>query len=206
MNDQLNEKFLSVIGGIPPAMLSTFPDSLRLAMRGMLNRKNRIRPIDTVCRRIIFNGNVTIVFWNSERKGVAKCDATDVFDPELGFLIAFFKAHSSILSTKARQARLSAVYGDTKIVVLEEAKTTVYASGKDYLRAYFMNITKKDKATLDRILKSVRFLNARANLPLLETIECHTTVQRPLLGVDVSCSTKLLAADDAVQMVPPAQD
>ena len=41
--------------------------------------------------KIIYNGKVTIVYWNDNTRNVSTCSENEVFDPEIGFAMCLLK-------------------------------------------------------------------------------------------------------------------
>jgi len=54
-------------------------------------------------KRVVFSNPATIVFWNDGTKTVVKAMSIDTFDPERGYLQAYFEKTSGMSRTKGNK-------------------------------------------------------------------------------------------------------
>ena len=66
-------------------------DFMNKGDKNMKKESNVLLPSDV--ESVIFNNRNTVVTLTDGRKGVAKCDIHDEFDPYTGFTTAYYKAH-----------------------------------------------------------------------------------------------------------------
>ena len=46
--------------------------------------------------RVLYNNPATIVFWNDGLKTISKCSGTDVYNPQIGLLLAVLKRFGKV--------------------------------------------------------------------------------------------------------------
>jgi len=68
----------------------------------MLFRPLKVRNIIPKAQRVVYNNPATIVFWEDGTKTVVKAMGGDVFDPERGYLQAFFEKASENNSSRTQ--------------------------------------------------------------------------------------------------------
>jgi len=76
--------------------------------------------LDPQPKKIIFNNPATIVFWNDGSKTVVKTMDTDTFDPERGYLQAYFEKTSGMTRTKCNKMLRGLVNQYNLSILVEE--------------------------------------------------------------------------------------
>lgn len=66
-------------------------NSWQYAEPGMIPELPFHYPIRTMIRKVIFNGDCTIVLWKDRTKTIVRCQDMDEFDPEKGLAMAIVK-------------------------------------------------------------------------------------------------------------------
>jgi hypothetical protein len=76
--------------------------------------------LDPQPKKIIFNNPATIVFWNDGSKTVVKAMDGDNFDPERGYLQAYFEKTSGLTRTKCNKMLRGLVNQYNLSILVEE--------------------------------------------------------------------------------------
>ena len=84
-------------------------DFLNIEQKGTKDMNNKIEDMSNgdvgkeSKMQVIFNAPATIVIWKDKTKTVVKTSKDDTFNPEVGFLRAFFEKQSGMTKTKVRK-------------------------------------------------------------------------------------------------------
>lgn len=118
------------------------------------NRGRGKHPIHQICKRVMFNGPAVIVFWHDGTKTASVCHEKDgIMDPELGFLVAYYK-HITNLSNTQAQKFLDAIWYAKPIAIIDGDELDLYRNKYKYLTDYFIRTCGLSKS--DAIIVPVR--------------------------------------------------
>jgi len=107
-------------------------------------------------KKVHYNPPMTVVIWNDDTKTLVKATDNEQFDPERGFLQAFYEKHSGLSKTKGNKVlhKLRDEYEDQYPKVEEESESRIIERVKIRIKRLEELLTDKDQSTtLERALK-----------------------------------------------------